>query len=88
MWSRQSGDRWGRFPGQIGSLINNLRVGVERAQRQPGTDKLESAIKANVLYQVEVLQQSSIIGDLLDKKQLKIVGGYYDLSTGKVTVLS
>ncbi len=78
----------GRFPGQIGSLINNLRVGVERAERLPGTDKLENAIKANVLYQVEVLQQSSILGDLLDKKQLKVVGGYYDLSTGKVTILS
>jgi carbonic anhydrase len=78
----------GRFPGQIGSLVSNLRVGVERAARQPGTNKLESAIKANVLYQMEVLQQSALLGDLLDKNQLKIIGGYYDLSTGKVSLLS
>ena len=78
----------GRFPGQIASVIDDIRVGVERAQREPGTNKLELAIKANVLYQVEQLNQSSIIGDLIDKNQLKVVGGYYDLDNGKVTLLS
>lgn len=78
----------GRFPGQIGSLVNNIKVGAERAERQPGKNKLESAIKANVMYQVELLNQSSVIGDLIDKKQLKIVGAYYDLDTGKVSVIS
>lgn len=78
----------GRFPGQIGSLISNLRVGAERAEREPGKDKLESAIKANVLHQVENLSRSSILGDLIDKNQLKIIGSYYDLSTGKITLLS
>lgn len=78
----------GRFPGQIGTLIGDLSVGVERASRQPGNNKLEAAIKANILHQVEVLSRSTILGDLIDKKQLKIVGGYYDLDNGKVTVLS
>lgn len=78
----------GRFPGQIGSLVSSLRVGAERAAREPGTNKLESAVKANVLSQVETLSSSSILGDLIDKKQLKIVGSYYDLATGKVSLLS
>lgn len=78
----------GRFPGQIGSLIGNIKVGVERAERQPGTNKLETAIKSNVAYQVELLNQSSILGELLDKKMLKIVGAYYNLDTGKVELIS
>jgi carbonic anhydrase len=78
----------GRFPGQIASIIDDIKVGVERAQREPGTNKLEMAIKANVMYQVEQLNQSAIIGELVDKGQLKLVGAYYDLSTGKVTILS
>jgi carbonic anhydrase len=78
----------GRLPGQIASLIDDIKVGVERAERQPGTNKLETAIKANVLYQVEVLNQSAVLGDLVDKGQLKIVGGYYDLDEGRVTILS
>ena len=78
----------GRFPGSIGSLIDDIKVGVERAERQPGKNKLETAIKANVMYQVEILNQSSLLGDLIDKKQLKIVGAYYNLEQGTVTVLS
>lgn len=78
----------GRFPGSIGNVIDNIKVGVERAERQPGTNKLETAIKANVLYQVEILNQSSLLGDLIDKGQLKIVSAYYDLDEGKVTLLN
>jgi len=77
----------GRFPGQIGSLISNIAVAVERASRQPGTNKLETAIKANVTHQIELLNQSAILGELVDKKQLKIVGAYYDLDTGKVELV-
>lgn len=77
----------GRFPGQIGRLIDGLQVGVERAERQPGSNKLERAIKANVNYQVEKLGKSTVMGDLVDKKQLKIVGAYYDLDTGKVSLI-
>jgi carbonic anhydrase len=78
----------GRFPGQIASVIDDIKVGVERAQRESGTNKLEMAIKANVKYQVEQLNQSALMGDLIDKGQLKIVAAYYDLSTGQVTLLS
>ena len=77
----------GRFPGQIGRLIDGLQVGVDRAEKQPGSNKLERAIKSNVIYQVEKLGKSPVMGDLVDKKQLKIVGAYYDLDTGKVNLI-
>lgn len=80
----------GRFPGQIGRLIDGIQVGVERARSSEGNgkSKLENAIKANVLYQVEKLGKSTVIGELVDKGQLKVVGAYYDLDTGKVSLLS
>jgi carbonic anhydrase len=78
----------GRLPGQIGSIIDNIQVGVERARNNPGTDKLETAVKANASYQVELLKRSTLLGDLIDKKQLKIVAAYYDLNTGEVEILS
>jgi carbonic anhydrase len=77
----------GRFPGQIGRLIDGIQVGVERAERQPGTNKLDKAIQANVLYQAEKLAKSTVMGDLIDKKQLKIVGAVYDLDTGRVNLI-
>jgi carbonic anhydrase len=78
----------GRFPGQIGRLIDSIQVGVERARQTTGANKLDAAIKSNVLYQVEKLGQSTVLGELVDKKQLKIVGAYYDLDTGKISLLS
>jgi carbonic anhydrase len=78
----------GRFPGQIGRLIDGIQVGVERADRESGQNKLDNAIRANVRYQVEKLGKSAVIGDLVDKGVLKVVGAVYDLDSGKVNLLS
>ncbi|MBD2609866.1 MAG: carbonic anhydrase [Nostoc sp. ZfuVER08] len=75
-----------KVPGRIGSLIEVIRLGVERSKNQPG-DKLENACKANILVQVETLKSSSVLSELIDAGKLKIVGGYYDLDTGKVTMI-
>lgn len=78
----------GNFPGQIGRLIDGLQVGVERANQESGKNKLDNAIRANVRYQVEKLGKSTVIGDLVNKGVLKVVGAVYDLDTGKVDLLS
>ncbi|MBD2353305.1 carbonic anhydrase [Tolypothrix sp. FACHB-123] len=74
-------------PGQIGSLLEAIKPGVERAKGQPG-DPLENACKANILVQVEKLQSSPVLAELIKEGKLKIVGGYYDLDTGKVSLVS
>ncbi|MBS3025812.1 MAG: carbonic anhydrase [Dolichospermum sp. DET50] len=76
-----------QVPGQIGSLLEAIKPGVEKSQGQPG-DKLENAVKANILVQIETLKSSPVLAELINANKLKIVGGYYDLDTGKVSLVS
>jgi carbonic anhydrase len=76
-----------QVPGQIGSLIEAIKPSVERSKGQPG-DQLENACKANVLLQVEKLESSPVLAGLIKEGKLKIAGGYYDLDTGRVTMVS
>jgi carbonic anhydrase len=70
-------------PGQISALYRYIRPAVDQA----GPD-LEAAIKANAKIQAGLLRQSSpVLAGHIKENQLKIVAGYYDLSSGKVTLL-
>ncbi len=76
-----------QVPGQIGSLLAAIKPAVEKSEGQKG-DRLENACKANVLFQIEKLKSSPVLSQLIQEKKLKIVGGYYDLDTGIVSVVS
>jgi len=76
-----------QVPGQIGSLLDAIKPAVESSKSQTG-DKLENASKANVLLQASKLKASPVISKLIEEKKLQVVGGYYDLDTGRVTILS
>jgi carbonic anhydrase len=70
-------------PGQISALYPYIRPAVDQA----GSD-LEAAIKANAKIQAGLLRQSSpVLAGHIKENQLKIVAGYYDLSSGTVTLL-
>ncbi|MGJ5634667.1 carbonic anhydrase [Nostoc sp. CALU 1950] len=75
-----------QVPGQIGSLLAAIKPSVEKSKDESG-DKLENACRANILAQVERLKSSPVLSDLIKAEKLKIVGGYYDLDTGKITVV-
>ncbi|NEP13307.1 MAG: carbonic anhydrase [Symploca sp. SIO2C1] len=77
----------GQVPGQIGSLIDAIKPAIKRAENQPG-DKLANTCKENILLQIENLLASPVIAKLVDEGKLKIVGGYYDLDTGEVSLVS
>ncbi len=76
-----------QVPGQIASLLDAIRPAVERSQGRAG-EQLVNATKANVLLKIERLQESPVISQLIEEGKLKIVGGYYDLDTGAVTLVS
>lgn len=70
-------------PGQISALYAGIRPGIEHS----GSD-LEAAIKANARFQAGLLRDASpVIAGLAQKGQIKVVSGYYELRSGKVTLL-
>ena len=76
------------FPGHISSFTNAITPAVEAAIKQPG-DLLTNAIKENVVLTVEKLQSTGpILSEAVSQKKLKVVGGVYDLQTGKVELVS
>lgn len=71
-------------PGQISSLYPFIRPAVDVAG-----GNLDTAVKANAKIQARILRESSpVISGLIEQNKLKVVAGYYDLASGRVTLLS
>ena len=77
----------GPFPGVIESLVSAIQPAIEASEGQPG-DRLTNAVKANVRIQVKRLQKSSVITSAIQKGKLKVVGAFYDLNTGEISLVS
>jgi carbonic anhydrase len=76
------------LPGRLPALVAALTPAVKAVKDEPG-DTLAFAIKRNVALTTEKLKSaSSILGDAVDSKKLKIAGGVYKLTTGKVELLA
>jgi carbonic anhydrase len=77
-----------KFPGHIPSLTHAIAPAVKKAKDQPG-DPLENAIKENVLLNVKKLESAGpIISDYVESKRVKVVGGIYDLKSGRVDLIT
>ncbi|WP_017315342.1 carbonic anhydrase [Mastigocladopsis repens] len=73
--------------GEIGSFVKAIKPAVEQVKDQSG-DAVENAVVANVYYQIERLKRSPLLTERLQSDKLKIVGGRYDLDTGRVTIIT
>ena len=70
-------------PGQISALYAHIQPAVDKAG-----PNLEATIKANARIQATLLRQAStVVSGLVKEGKLKVVAGYYDLSTGAVTLI-
>ena len=77
----------GETPGHIGSLVKAIQPAVDNARKQPG-DLLDNAVRANVTMVVQQLKSSApILGELVKKGALTVVGARYDLDDGVVAIL-
>jgi Carbonic anhydrase len=76
-----------QVPGQIASLLDAIKPAIRSSAGQTG-DQLENATKANVVFQMERLKASPVISQLIREDKLKVAGGYYNLDTGAVTMVS
>jgi carbonic anhydrase len=76
------------LPGHIGDLVRAMKPGIEPVLKQPGDDLNQRAVVANVRYNVQRLQEAKpILADMVAAGKLRVVGAFYDLPTGKVTMV-
>lgn len=70
-------------PGQISALYPHLRPAVN----QSGPD-VKATTETNAKIQAKLLSQSStVVAEKIKEGQVKVVGAYYDVGSGLVTVL-
>ena len=76
-------------PGSIGVILNNIKPAIANYLGQEG-DKvaIKQATEANVLYQINQLNQSPVISQLKAENKLKVVGGYSNFATGEITLIN
>jgi carbonic anhydrase len=81
----------GQAPANIDAIVEKISPAVEKARNQHRDIKatLNIAIEENVRQQMNnALQQSAVLREMVEKKELQITGGVYNLHTGKVEYLS
>ncbi|MEM9507620.1 MAG: carbonic anhydrase [Cyanobacteria bacterium P01_E01_bin.35] len=76
------------LPGQIGSIVAAIQPAIDRANKNESEEFYVDTIKRNVILQKERLEASPLLSDLVEQGKLKIVGAYYSLKTGEVSLLS
>ena len=76
------------LPGHLPELVKALKPGIEAAIKKKPSDLLVEATKENVRHNVGRLQTSGpVLKDVVAAGKLKVVGGYYDIATGKVSLV-
>ncbi len=80
--------------GNITPMLANIKPAIGRVKDFKGeksskdADFVEAVAKENVLNTIENIKaKSPILKEMQDKGEIKIIGGYYDLHTGKVEFL-
>ena len=76
------------LPGHLPALVDALRPAVAAAQGKSG-DLLANAIRSNVTLNIDRLKNAApILKAAADDKKIRVVGGVYELKTGKVQLIS
>ncbi len=74
----------------IDDIIEHLMPAVEKAKEETGLtgdELVEAVAKENVRMTVDrIIAESDALKKLKDDNKIKIIGGYYSLSTGKVDI--
>ncbi len=76
------------LPGQIATIVAAIQPSIDRENQNNSQEFYTKTIKQNVLLQIQKLNSSSLLHNLVREGKLKIVGAYYSLKTGKVEILT
>jgi len=76
------------LPGHLPDLIDAIEPAVVAAKKEDPSDLLLAATAENVRLGKEALvSQSTILGDAVAAGKLKVVGGIYELATGRIKMI-
>jgi carbonic anhydrase len=76
------------LPGHIADLVRSMKPGIAPVLNQANGDLEQRAVIANVRHNVEQLKRTKpILATMVSKNEVRVVGGVYDLATGKVTLV-
>ena len=71
----------------VGTIVRRIRAAIAPVRSRPG-DALDNAVRANVAASVnEVRSSKPLLAPAVQKGDVKVVGGRYDLDTGVVEIL-
>jgi carbonic anhydrase len=77
-----------KLPGSIEGMVDYIRPVVRKVGDAPG-DKVLNVTKANAVMNAKRLETlGPILPPLFKKGELKMVGAYYEMKTGRVEILS
>lgn len=77
-----------QLPGHLPDLVKAIKPAIDLAEKAKAANPLDEAIKQNVRYNVQRLMEAKpIIAEAAVAGKVKIVGGVYDLATGKVVMV-
>jgi carbonic anhydrase len=72
------------LPGHIWDIVDAVRPGIEKTVKGESSNVLDSAIGANVDYNVlRVAAAQPVVAEAVKSGSVKVVGGVYELATGK-----
>lgn len=81
--------------GAVTAVLNGQAESIEKiadlitpAFKNKKDLSIETAVKANISYVVNSISSTPFFGNMVEKGTLKVVGGYYDLGSGLVTLLN
>ena len=76
------------LPGHLPELVEALKPGIEAAIKKKPQNLLVEATTENVRHNVQRLQTADpILKDVIAAGKLKVVGAYYDIASGKVSLV-
>lgn len=76
------------LPGHLDELVANITPAAATALKAKPDNPLDAAIVENVRLNVKELQNATpVISEFAASGKIKVVGGLYDLASGKVTVI-
>lgn len=77
-----------KLPGHLPELIKSIKPAVESAKKRQPANLLDESIVENVRLNVRRLQTAKpVIADKVREGKVRIVGGIYDIPTGRVALI-